>query len=47
VYGQSITDACIGWDETYTLLGELAQAVRAGRANASASQPAVAAAQKA
>jgi 3-deoxy-7-phosphoheptulonate synthase len=47
VYGQSLTDACIGWDETYTLLGELAQAVRAGRANASASQPAVAAAQKA
>jgi 3-deoxy-7-phosphoheptulonate synthase len=34
VYGQSITDGCIGWDETHTLLGELAQAVRAGRANA-------------
>ena len=31
VYGQSITDACIGWDETYELLGELAKAVR-GRA---------------
>ncbi len=31
VYGQSITDGCIGWDETYTLLGELAQAVRTGR----------------
>ncbi|MFY9744941.1 MAG: 3-deoxy-7-phosphoheptulonate synthase [Acidobacteriaceae bacterium] len=31
VYGQSITDACIGWDETRTLLTELAQAVRAGR----------------
>ena len=30
-YGQSITDACIGWDETYQLLGELASAVRAGR----------------
>ena len=27
-YGQSITDACIGWDETDTLLRELAQAVR-------------------
>jgi 3-deoxy-7-phosphoheptulonate synthase len=27
-YGQSITDACIGWDETYQLLGELAKAVR-------------------
>lgn len=31
VYGQSITDGCIGWDETRTLLAELAQAVRAGR----------------
>ncbi len=33
VYGQSITDGCIGWDETRPLLAELAQAVRAGRAN--------------
>jgi 3-deoxy-7-phosphoheptulonate synthase len=39
VYGQSITDACIGWDETHTLLGELARAVRARR---SAAEPAVA-----
>ena len=31
VYGQSITDACIGWDETQTLLEELAAAVRRGR----------------
>jgi 3-deoxy-7-phosphoheptulonate synthase len=31
-YGQSITDACIGWDETDTLLRELAQAVRDRRA---------------
>src|ERR1700728_343580 len=31
VYGQSITDACIGWDETRALLAELAQAVRTGR----------------
>ncbi len=31
VYGQSITDACIGWDETHELLGELAASVRAGR----------------
>ncbi len=31
VYGQSITDACIGWEETHTLLGELAHAVRTGR----------------
>ena len=30
-HGQSITDACMGWDETATLLAELAQAVRAGR----------------
>jgi 3-deoxy-7-phosphoheptulonate synthase len=40
VYGQSITDACIGWEETHTLLGELAQAVRIGRsASAKTSQP--------
>jgi 3-deoxy-7-phosphoheptulonate synthase len=31
VYGQSITDACIDWPETHTLLGELAAAVRARR----------------
>jgi len=30
-YGQSITDACIGWDETAGLLSELAFAVRTGR----------------
>jgi 3-deoxy-7-phosphoheptulonate synthase len=30
-HGQSITDACMGWDETAALLGELAAAVRAGR----------------
>ncbi len=27
-YGQSITDACIGWDETYELLKQLAASVR-------------------
>jgi 3-deoxy-7-phosphoheptulonate synthase len=27
-YGQSITDACIGWDETVKLLREMAEAVR-------------------
>lgn len=27
VYGQSITDACMGWEETAGLLRELAQAV--------------------
>ena len=31
VYGQSITDPCIDWAETYTLLKELATAVRARR----------------
>ena len=29
VYGQSITDACIGWDATVPVLRELADAVRA------------------
>ena len=28
VYGQSITDACISWDDTVTQLDILAQAVR-------------------
>ena len=31
IYGQSITDACIAWDETEVLLRELAEAVRARR----------------
>ncbi|MGA2170426.1 MAG: 3-deoxy-7-phosphoheptulonate synthase [Terracidiphilus sp.] len=31
VYGQSITDGCIDWAETHTLLNELAAAVRARR----------------
>ena len=30
-YGQSITDACIGWDDTEKVLRELAQAVRLRR----------------
>jgi 3-deoxy-7-phosphoheptulonate synthase len=30
-YGQSITDACIGWDDTAALLHQLAEAVRARR----------------
>jgi 3-deoxy-7-phosphoheptulonate synthase len=29
-HGQSITDACLGWDETAGLLAELAAAVRGG-----------------
>ncbi|MDE3112310.1 MAG: 3-deoxy-7-phosphoheptulonate synthase [Chloroflexota bacterium] len=32
VHGQSITDACIGWDETARLMKDLAAAVRARRA---------------
>ena len=31
VYGQSITDGCIDWAETHTMLNELATAVRARR----------------
>ncbi|WP_340610662.1 3-deoxy-7-phosphoheptulonate synthase AroG [Xenorhabdus bharatensis] len=31
VYGKSVTDACIGWDDTETLLQQLSQAVRARR----------------
>ena len=30
-YGQSVTDACLGWDDTANVLGELAAAVRARR----------------
>ena len=36
VYGQSITDGCMDWAETYTLLGELATAARCRRAGAEA-----------
>ena len=32
VYGQSITDACIDWPETHSLLKQLAAASRARRA---------------
>jgi len=31
VYGQSITDACMGWDETLQLLRELARAIGSNR----------------
>ena len=27
VYGQSITDACIGWDETESLINEISQVI--------------------
>jgi len=30
-YGQSITDGCVGWDDTIAMLGELADAVQARR----------------
>ena len=30
-YGQSITDACIGWEDTETVLRQLADAVEARR----------------
>ena len=36
VYGQSITDACLGWEETEPLLDRLAHAVRARRNTLSA-----------
>ena len=32
VYGQSVTDACLGWEATVPVLRELAAAVRARRA---------------
>lgn len=32
-YGQSVTDACIGWDDTEVLLHQLADAVKARRAH--------------
>ncbi|MFC5496484.1 3-deoxy-7-phosphoheptulonate synthase [Caenimonas terrae] len=32
VYGQSVTDGCIGWDSTVSVIGELADAVRRRRA---------------
>jgi len=38
VYGQSITDACLGWDETLVLLRELAAAVRSARGRGKATQ---------
>jgi 3-deoxy-7-phosphoheptulonate synthase len=31
VYGQSITDACLSWEQTHPLLWELAAAVKQGR----------------
>ena len=34
VYGQSITDACLGWDDSLQLLDTLSDAVKARRAGA-------------
>jgi 3-deoxy-7-phosphoheptulonate synthase len=34
VYGQSVTDGCIGWDSTVAVLGQLAAAVRQRRTTA-------------
>jgi 3-deoxy-7-phosphoheptulonate synthase len=39
VYGQSITDACIGWDETKAALQGLAAAVRAARSSEHNTRP--------
>ena len=33
-YGQSITDACLGWDDSEALINVLAEAVQARRARA-------------
>jgi 3-deoxy-7-phosphoheptulonate synthase len=40
VYGQSITDACIGWETTVAVLNELAAAVRSRRGITSRARPA-------
>jgi 3-deoxy-7-phosphoheptulonate synthase len=39
VYGQSITDACLGWDDTVVVLRDLATAARARRATAEGQRP--------
>ena len=39
VYGQSITDACIGWDETVTVLQSLASAARERRSRSAGQRP--------
>jgi len=33
-YGQSVTDACLGWDDSLATLGELSAAVEARRSRA-------------
>jgi 3-deoxy-7-phosphoheptulonate synthase len=36
IYGLSITDTCVGWEETRNLVEDLAAAVRRRRVNAGA-----------
>ena len=43
VYGQSVTDACMGWDMTLPVLRDLARAARARRARAATASPTLAA----
>ena len=40
VYGQSITDACIGWESTVAVLTELAGAIRTRRDSSSGARSA-------
>ena len=42
VYGQSITDACLGWDDSLRTLELLSDAVKARREHRSALAPATA-----
>jgi 3-deoxy-7-phosphoheptulonate synthase len=42
VYGQSVTDACIGWDDTVSVLQGLASAARERRVHAGGQRPRVA-----
>ncbi|MGH2492948.1 MAG: 3-deoxy-7-phosphoheptulonate synthase, partial [Candidatus Limnocylindria bacterium] len=42
LYGQSITDACIGWEDTVTVLQGLAAAARARRVSGEGQRPRVA-----
>src|ERR1700687_801030 len=39
VYGQSVTDACIGWDDTVAVLRDLATAARERRSTAEGQRP--------
>ena len=41
VYGQSITDACLGWSDTVTVLEQLSQAVQTRREHAHAPEAAL------